>query len=137
MRAIKVITKETDGYKTQLINLEKITSIICTYPKDDAEIGSVEPDMESAIASNSGCKIEFVCDMAQNIDFDLDTTPTKFIIYDDYGNEIEKTEDLEEVEQAILTSMSNVDPDVAPDDTTPPAPSVPPAPQDTGVPETD
>jgi hypothetical protein len=135
MRAIKVITKEADGYHTELINLEKVTSIICTYPKDDdTEPGSVEPDIESAIASNSGCKIEFICDMAQNIDFDLDITPTKFIIYDDYGNELEKTDDLEEVEAAILTSMSNADPDVVPESDIPP---VPPAPQATDIPETD
>ena len=111
MRAIKVIVKEHDCYKTHLIDLGKVLNIVCTYPMEEAVETNVTQDVESAISNQKGQKIEFVYESNQNIEFDLEVTPAKFIIYDDYGNELDKTDDLESVEEAILLVLSNEDPE--------------------------
>jgi hypothetical protein len=110
MRAIKVITKDKDCYKTHTINLEKLVSVVCTFPREEeVENSTLQQDVENAISEQVGQKIEFIFDEAAAIEFDLTDTPAKFIIYDDYGDEVEKTDDLEEVEEAIRQAMANVD----------------------------
>mgnify|MGYP001408362429 CR=1 FL=1 len=126
MRAVKIITKEKDGYKTQLINLDKVRNIICEYPKDEEEpvtgiIPNVVQDIENAISEQTGQKITFEFESGTDVEINLEDTPAKFIIYDDYGSEFEKTDDLEEVEAAILEIMSNIDSD----ESTPPVGTVP------------
>ena len=109
MRTIKVIVKKRDCYETHLIILDNLAEVICTYPKDEEETSGVTQNIENAISSQSGQKIEFVMKDTPNIEFDLNDNPAVFIINDDYGNEIDKTEDLEEVEQAILESISTAE----------------------------
>jgi hypothetical protein len=126
MRAVKVITKEKDGYKTQLINLDKVRNVVCEYPKDEEEpiegaTQDITQDIESAISEQNGQKITFEFESGTDVEINLEDTPAKFIIYDDYGDEFEKTGDLEEVETAIIAIMSNVDVDA----TTPSADRVP------------
>jgi hypothetical protein len=116
MRAVKVITKEKDGYKTQLINLEKVRNVVCEYPKDDEEPANegVVQDVENAISQQAGQKITFEFEHGTDVEINLEETPAKFIAYDDYGNEFEKTDDLEDLEAAIVGIMSNTDTDTDP-----------------------
>jgi hypothetical protein len=123
MRAIKIIIKEDDCYKTHLIDLSKVHDVICTYPKEEKDVAFVENREFAPISDKVGEKIEFAFDDDSiNLEIDLEKTPAKFIVYDDYGDEVEKSDNLREVEDAILQTMSN-------DDETdfPPVPGTPPA----------
>jgi hypothetical protein len=111
MRALRIIIKENDRFLVNIIDLEKVRNVIFTYPREDTALENATTNLPLEVNEYAGQKIEFEYGQDDILDIDLEATPAKFIIYDDYGNEIEKTDDLKTLENAIIACRSNQDPD--------------------------
>jgi hypothetical protein len=107
MRQLKILIKDENEYTVHLLDLEAIRNIILTVTAEPTTNDSISEDPESAIESSVGDKIKFEFAQNDELEIDIGEKPIKFIVYDDYGFEYQKTEDPQELIEAIIAVRSN------------------------------
>lgn len=116
MAFLKIVIKDSTNFETHLIDLSDIRDVICKFPLPDEE--ATEKDKDDYTTKEAHEEEEVKIQFKDNNDFEikLEETPAVFTVYDDYGTEITKTDDLEVLMDSIMDAKSNEPEFVEPDD---------------------
>lgn len=92
MGFLKISIQNDDSYETHVIDLGDVRNIVCKFPLQEDTAKEAHADEEVKIIYKDNTEFEIK----------LEDTPAVFTIFDSYGTELTKTDDLEVMSNSVM-----------------------------------